>query len=78
MHAYLMDCDLHDGAGLNLGHTTSSQLVLGLLANVDVAIDLGPSASVYNVLRNLIVTNDGSILLAGGDGGAVASDVRVN
>jgi hypothetical protein len=78
MHAYLVNCDLHNGTGLDLGHTTGSQLILGLLANVDVAVDLGPSACVDNVLRDLVVTDDGSILLARGDGSAVTSDIRVD
>jgi hypothetical protein len=74
----LMNCDLHDGSGLDLGHTTSGKLVLGLLSDVDVAVDLGPTTCVDDVLGNLIITDDSSILLARGNGGTVASDIRVD
>jgi hypothetical protein len=74
----LMDGDFHDGALGDLGHAAGGELVLGLLADVDVAVDLGAAAGVDNVLSDLAVTDDGGILLAGGDIGAVASNVGID
>lgn len=73
-----MDGDLHDGAGLDLSHTASSELVLSLLTNVDVAVDLGTTTGIDNVGSDLVVSDDGSILLARVDGGTVASNGRVD
>jgi hypothetical protein len=74
----LMDGDSQHGATRNLSHTTSCKLVLGLFANVDVAGNLCSSACVDDVGRDFRVTDDGSILLARGDSGAVASNSRVD
>jgi hypothetical protein len=74
----LVDGDLHDRARRDSSHAASSQLVLGLLTDIDVAIDLGTSTGVDNVLGNLLVTDDGSILLARRDGGAVAGNGGIN
>jgi len=74
----LVDGDSQHGAARNLGHTASSKLVLGLLADVDVTSDLSPSAGVDDVLLDLRVADDGSILLARRDGCAVASNSRIN
>lgn len=46
----LVDGDLHDGARRHRSHAASSELVLGLLSNVDVAGNLSTSTSVDNVL----------------------------
>lgn len=77
-HTYLMDSHGHHGARRNLGHPTGSQLSFGLFANVNVTVDLSAPTRVNDVLCNLIVADDGGILLTWGDRGAVAGDVRVN
>jgi hypothetical protein len=74
----LVNGDSHDSAGLDRSHTASGQLVLGLLADIDVAVDLSASARVDDVLRDLGVADDGGILLARRDGGAVTSKVLVD
>lgn len=74
----LMDGDGHDSACLDRSDAASGQLVFSLLADIDVAVDLGASARVDNVLRNLRVADDGRVLLARRDGGAVASKVLVD
>jgi hypothetical protein len=74
----LVDGDSHDSACLDRSHTASGQLVLGLLADIDVAGDLGASTGVHDVLRDLGVTDDSGILLARRDGGAVTSKVLVD
>ena len=73
-----MDGDCDHGAGLDLGHATGCELVLSLLANVNVTGQLSPAAAIDNVLLDLRITDDGSILLARRNGGAVASKSRVN
>ena len=55
-----------------------AELVLGLLADIDVAVDLGTSASVHDVLLDLRVADDGGVLLARRDGGAVTGQSRVD
>ena len=60
----LVDGDLQHRSGRDLGHAIGCQFVLSLLANVDVAVDLSPSAGVDDVLGNLRVANDSRILLA--------------
>ena len=74
----LVDGDLHDSALGDLGDTLDSELVLSLLADVDVAVDLGTSASVHDVLLDLRVADDGGVLLARRDGGAVTGQGRVD
>lgn len=74
----LVDCDLHNGACLDLGHAASSELVLGLFANVDVSIDLSTTAGVDDVGGDLVVSDNCGILLAGVDGGAITSNFRVD
>lgn len=75
---HLVDGDSDGGTTRDLGHATSCELSLSLLSNVNVAINLSPSASIDNVLSNFRVTDDGSILLARGNSGAVAGNLRVN
>jgi hypothetical protein len=74
----LVNGDSHHRSRTDGSHATSSQLVLRLLANVNVAVDLGAATGVDNVLRNLRVTDDGGILLARRDGGAVTRNVGVD
>ena len=74
----LVNGDSHDSARFDRSHTASGQLVLGLLADIDVAVDLSASARVDNVLRDLGVADDGRVLLARRDSGAVASKVLVD
>ena len=73
-----MDGDSQHGARRHLSHTASCKLVLGLLTDVDVAGNLSSSAGVDNVLRDLRVANDGSILLARRDSSAVAGNCRID
>jgi hypothetical protein len=73
-----VDGDGHGGAQRHLGHASSSQLGLSLLAHVDVAVDLRSSAAVDDVLRDLIVADDGGIMLAWGDRRAVTGNRRVD
>jgi len=75
---HLVYGDFHDGALGDLGHAAGGELVLGLLADVDVAVDFGAPAGVDNVLRDLAVADDGGVLLARRDVGAVARDVGVD
>ena len=49
----LVKGDSQHGARGYLGHTTSCQFVLGLLADVYVAVDLSSSAGIDNVLGDL-------------------------
>jgi len=52
-----------------------SKGVLRVLANIDVASQLGATALVDDVVGNLLVTDDSRVLLARVDGRAVASNV---
>ena len=74
----LVDGDLHDRALGDLGDALDSELVLGLLADIDVAVDLSTSASVHDVLLDLRVADDGGVLLARRDGGAVTGQGGVD
>ena len=49
----LVDGDCYHGAGRDLGHATGCELILRLLANVDVAGNLSPATRVDNVLLDL-------------------------
>lgn len=73
-----MDGHSHHTASRDLGHTFGSQLVLSLLADINVASNLCASTRVHDVLCDLGVTNNGRILLARRDGSAVTSKVLVD
>lgn len=73
-----MNSNGHDSASRDLSHAFGSQLVLCLLADIDVAGDFCTSTRVHDVLCDLRVTNDGRVLLAWRDSCAVASEVLVN
>lgn len=72
-----MNCNCNGGALGDLGHTVGGQFLLGLLADVDVAIDLGAAAAVDNVLLDLGIADNDAVLLARADLGAVPCYVLV-
>lgn len=74
----LVDGDCQGGASRDFGHATSGEFVLSLLANIDVTGNFSSSASIDNVLSDLLVANDSGILLARRDGGAVTGKLRVD
>lgn len=74
----LVDGDCQGGASRDLGHATSGEFVLSLLANVDVTSNFSSSTSIDNILGNLLVANDGGILLARRDCGAVTGKLGVD
>ena len=70
----LVDGNSQAGALGNSRDGLSGDGLLGLAANVDVAVDLGAAARVHDVLLDLAVADDGGVLLAGGDTRAVAGE----
>lgn len=71
----LVDGHGHGSVGLDLCDGSCGQSVLGVLANVDVAADFCPSTLVGNVGGDLSVTDQGRILLARANAGAVSCKV---
>lgn len=67
----LMDGDRQFRAGLNLGHSVGREGILSILPDVDVAAQLRPPTLIDDVGRDLLVTDECGILLAGADAGAV-------
>lgn len=61
-------------AGLYCRDGTSGQRILGHFADVDVASELGPSAAVDDAVDDLLVTDDGRVLLARVDLSAISGD----
>lgn len=74
----LVDCYGEHAAGLHSCHAPCCELVLGLFADVNVSGDFSAAAAVDDVLGDLIVPDDGGVLLARGDGGTVAGDVGID
>lgn len=73
-----MNSDCDRAARFNLRNLVRCQGVLGVLANVDVASNLGASALVDDVVVNLGITDNRGVLLAGVDRRAVTGNVRVD
>lgn len=73
-----MDRDRHLPAGRDLSNSIGSEGVLGVLSNVDVAAKLGTSTLVDNVGGDLGITDQGGVLLAGADAGAVSCEVTLD
>lgn len=73
-----MDRHRHCHALGDLRDAVGRELVLGLLANVDVACKLRSAAAVDDVLRNLGITDYGYVELAGTDGRTVSSKSLVD
>lgn len=73
-----MDSDGEHGSGLNGCYASCCKFVLGLFTNVDVSCNFGATAAVDDVLSDFIVTDDGGILLARGDGSAITGDLGVD
>lgn len=71
----LVDGDGQGRAGLDLRDLSGGQGVLGVLAHVDVAADLGPPALVGYVGVDLGVADQRGVLLARADAGAVSCEV---
>ena len=69
-----MDGNFHDCASLGLGDSARSQLILGLLPNVDVAVELGPAAPINDVVGDLLIPNDSGIQLAWTNIGTISSE----
>ena len=68
---HLVDRDVHRHALLDRRNALGGQLILGLFSNVDVACQLGSATAIDNVLFDLRISDDGAILLARGNVGAV-------
>lgn len=73
-----MNGDLDLAAFGNLSDALGLNSVLSLLANVDVALQLGAATLVDDVGLDLGCADEGGILLARIDGGAVSSDRGVD
>lgn len=67
----LVHRDRHSSTRLHLGDLLSSQGILGVLADVDVTLQLCPSALIDDVCCNFRIPDQGSILLAWADGSAI-------
>jgi hypothetical protein len=65
-------------AGLDLGDGAGSQSILRVLAHIDVARELRATAGVDNVGVDLGIADEGGVLLARVDGGAVSCNVGIN
>lgn len=74
----LVDSHLNLAALGDLSDTLGLESVLGLFADVDVALELSAAALVDDVSLDLGRTDEGGVLLAGVDGGAVSCDGRVD
>lgn len=70
----LVDGDGEVGALLDSRDGFGGNGLLRLTADIDVAIDLSASAGVDDVLLDLAVTDDGRVLLAGGNASAVTGE----
>lgn len=75
---YLVDRDRQLRASLDLSNSICSESILGVLSDVDVAAQLRSAALIDNVCRDLCVTDQGGILLAGADAGAVPCKLSVD
>lgn len=67
----LVHRDRHSSTRLHLGDLLGSQGILSVLANVDVTLQLCSSTLVDDVCCNFRISDQGSVLLAWADGGAV-------
>jgi hypothetical protein len=74
----LMDSNSHDCAGLNLGDLASSDSILGVLSNIDVAGQFGSSTLIDDVCVDFRVSDNSRILLTRTDTSAVPSDFWVD
>lgn len=74
----LVDGDGQSAARGDFGDAVLGQLILGLLANIDVAGKLCPTAAVDDVEADLRITNDRRVLLTRTDCGAVACKSTIN
>jgi hypothetical protein len=68
----------HESSSFDLGHCTSSQSILCILSNINVASQLRSTTFVHNVRGNFGITNDCGVLLAGTDACAVSRDGGVD
>jgi hypothetical protein len=73
-----MDGNSHNTPLRNRRHAPRSKLILRLLADIDVAGDLGSTARVDDVLGDFSVADDGGVLLAWRDGGTIAGECLVD
>lgn len=73
-----MDRDSHLSTGRDLGNSIGGEGVLGVLPNVDVSAKLSTSTLVYDVRGDLGITDDGGVLLAGADAGAVPCKITLD
>jgi hypothetical protein len=73
-----MDSNSHDCAGLNLGDLASSDSILGVLSNIDVAGQFGSSTLIDDVCVDFRVSDNSRILLTRTDTSAVPSDFWVD
>lgn len=62
----------------NLGDLSAGDGVLGVLANIDVASEFSTTTLVDDVCLDLSFSDDGCVLLAGADAGAVAGKCSVD
>lgn len=74
----LVEGDLNLGSTLNLGNNACCKRILRVLSDVDVARQFRPAAFVYDVGRDLGISNKGSILLARADGRAISWQVGLD
>lgn len=70
----LMHRNGYGPTSLHLGNLLSSQGILGVLANVDVPLQLCSATLINNVGCDFLIPNQSGILLARADGGAVPWD----
>lgn len=62
----------HLGAGLYRRNGIGSKLILSVFANIDITSQLRPSTFVHKIGGNLSITDDGGVLLAWTDSGAIS------
>lgn len=73
-----MDRDREFGPCLDLSDLARGKCVFRILADVDIARELCSTAFVDNVGGDLSVTDDGRVLLAGTNRGAVPCDIEID
>ena len=73
-----MNSNLQLRSSLHLGNGLRCESVFCVLSNIDVSRQLGPSTFVYNIGRDLGISDDRRVLLARADGRAISCQVLLD